>query len=53
MWTMRVRLRGELIESCNGPSREEIGSLKAAAGGRRGVNPEAGTQLLHRPDAGG
>jgi hypothetical protein len=53
MWTMRVRLRGALIEFYNGPSREEIGSLKAAAGGRRGVNPEAGTQLLHRPDAGG
>jgi len=53
MWTMRVRLRGALIEFYNGPSREEIGSLKAAAGGRRGVNPEAGTQLLHGPDAGG
>jgi hypothetical protein len=53
MWTMRVRLRGALIESCNGLSREEIGSLQAAAGGRRGVNPEAGTYLLHRPDTGG
>jgi hypothetical protein len=53
MWMMRVPLRRELIESDNCLSRQEIGSLKAAAGGRRGVNPEAGTQLPHRPDAGG